>query len=35
MRFAGIAANETALLEELEAEVMINRDLDLHRQSDP
>ncbi|WP_416666549.1 hypothetical protein [Egbenema bharatensis] len=26
MRFAGIAANETALLEELEAEVMINRD---------
>jgi hypothetical protein len=35
MRFAGIAANETALLEELEAEVMINRDLDLYRQSDP
>lgn len=34
MRFAGIAANETALLEELETEVMTNRDLDLRRQLD-
>ena len=35
MRFAGIAAHETALLEELETEIMMNRDLDLRRQFDP
>jgi hypothetical protein len=34
MRFAGIAANETALLEEIETEILINRDSDLQRQLD-
>lgn len=34
MRFAGIAATETALLQDLEADLQQNRDLDLHRQLD-
>lgn len=34
MRFAGIAATETALLQDLEADLQQNRDLDRHRQLD-
>lgn len=34
MRFAGIAATEAPVLEDLEAEILANRDRDLHRQID-
>jgi hypothetical protein len=34
MRFANIAATETPLLQDLETEINLNRDLDLHRQTD-
>lgn len=34
MRFADIAATEAALLQDLEAEIELNRDRDLHRQID-
>ncbi|WP_156427134.1 hypothetical protein [Leptolyngbya sp. NIES-2104] len=34
MRFAGLAATEAALLKDLEREIEINRDHDLHRQPD-
>jgi hypothetical protein len=34
MRFAGIAADETALLEDLEKDISANRDLDLQKLDD-